>query len=336
MEERSGDVSRESTQADPQPSDAQPADATPADPSPSDSTPYDPQPADATPADPSPADDASATRASRRWSEAREVVAVFLLSVTAILTAWCGFESSQWSGEMSIQFSQASGARIQSVDLASEARDAQAVDLAIYTEWLSATARGDTEFADYVRDRFTPEFAVAFDAWEADGQELRSPFLEPSYVPEGREEAAAASALADEQFDAALESNQRGDDYSFLTVLFAMVLFFTAMSQRETSRWGGWFLLGLGAVVGIVGVGILATFPVLLGGTRAPSVRGRGGRLRPPSATVPPSRSPGALRTTSAAGQICCGRMSNATRPSSATRASRVLSPRACAAFSAR
>ena len=165
---------------------------------------------------------------------------------------------------MYIKFSQASGDRIQSVDLAGEARDAQAIDLAIYTEWLGATARADTEFADYIRARFTPEFAVAFDAWLAGGQELRSPFAEPSYVPEGREEAAAASALADEQFDAALESNQRGDDYAFLTVLFAMVLFFTAMSERTSSRWGGWFLLGLGAVVGLVGVGILATFPVLL------------------------------------------------------------------------
>lgn len=209
-------------------------------------------------------DETSAPPERRRWSEAREIVAVFLLSVTAILTAWCGFESSKWGGQMSIQFSQASGARIQSVDLASEARDAQAVDLAIYTEWLGATARGDTEFADYVRDRFTPEFAVAFDAWEAGGQELRSPFAEPSYVPEGREEAEAASALADDQFDAALESNQRGDNYSFLTVLFAMVLFFTAMSQRNSSRWGGWFLLGLAVIVAIAGVAVLATFPILI------------------------------------------------------------------------
>jgi len=42
------------------------------------------------------------------------------------------------------------------------------------------------------------------------------------------------------------------------------VLFFTAMSERSASRWGGWFLLGLGAVVAIVGVVILATFPILI------------------------------------------------------------------------
>ncbi|MET0933467.1 MAG: hypothetical protein ABWX56_07110 [Mycetocola sp.] len=194
----------------------------------------------------------------------REILAVFLLAITAILTAWCGFESSKWGGQMSIQFSQASGARIQSVDFASASRDAQAVDLAIYTEWVLATARGDTALADYVSARFSPDFAIAFDDWQAGGQDLESPFREPSYVPAGSEEAVEAAARADDKFDAALESNQRGDNYSILTVLFAMVLFFTAMSQRSTSHFAGWFLLGLGIVVAVAGMVILATFPVLI------------------------------------------------------------------------
>lgn len=204
------------------------------------------------------------SRRHRRWAEVREIVAVFLLSVTAILTAWCGFESSKWGGQMSIQFSEASAARIRSVDFASEARDAQAVDLAIYTEWIDATARGDTALADYVRARFTPAFTVAFEAWEAGGQDLKSPFAEPSYVPAGREESVEAAKRADEKFASALQSNQRGDNYSILTVLFAMVLFFTAMSERNKTGWAGWFLLGLGAVVAIAGGIILATFPVLV------------------------------------------------------------------------
>lgn len=211
-----------------------------------------------------PALDTRAAPRRRRWSEAREIIAVFLLSVMAILTAWCGFESSKWGGQMSIQFSQASGARIQSVDLASESRDARAVDLTIYSQWVEAVASGDQALADYLRDRFTPAFTIAFDQWEADGEDLKSPFAEPSYVPVGTEESAAASKLADEKFEAALESNQRGDNYSILTVLFAMVLFFTAMSERSRSRWAGWFLLSLGAVVAVAGGIILATFPILV------------------------------------------------------------------------
>lgn len=55
----------------------------------------------------------------RRRHERQELVAVVLLSITTVLTAWSGFQSSKWSGAMSIAFSQASSARIQaSHDLA--------------------------------------------------------------------------------------------------------------------------------------------------------------------------------------------------------------------------
>lgn len=205
-----------------------------------------------------------ATSRSGSWERLREIIAVVVLSITAIATAWCGFEASKWSGQMSIQFSQASGLRIQSIDLASEARDAQAVDLAIYAQWIQARATGDDELADYIRARFTPEFALAFEAWQADGEQLRSPFAEPSYAPPGQEEARAAAAQADDKFDEALRSNQRGDDYALLTVLFALVLFFVAVSERNRVAWAGWFLLGLGIAVAAVGGAILLTFPILI------------------------------------------------------------------------
>jgi hypothetical protein len=165
---------------------------------------------------------------------------------------------------MSIQFSQASGLRIQSIDLASEARDAQAVDLAIYAQWIQARATGEAQLAEYIEARFTPAFATAFDQWQADGERLRSPFAEPSYVPAGQEEADAASDAADAAFDSALESNQRGDNYALLTVLFALVLFFVAVSERNRVAWVGWFLLGLGLAVAVVGGVIVATFPILV------------------------------------------------------------------------
>ncbi len=206
----------------------------------------------------------SADGVTRRWDRIHEVLAVVVLSVTAILTAWCGFEASKWGGQMSIDFSRASSARIQSTDFASEARDAQAVDLTIYELWLQARATEDTAFADYVEARFTPEFAIAFADWQQSGEALRSPFAEPTYVPIGRVESTEAAARADELFESALASNQRGDNYTLLTVLFALVLFFVAISERTRTRWSRWFLLGLGIAVAVGGVTLLATFPILV------------------------------------------------------------------------
>ncbi|MRG59145.1 hypothetical protein GE115_04575 [Agromyces sp. CFH 90414] len=191
-----------------------------------------------------------------------DAVAVFLLSTVAVLTAWCGFQSSKWGGEMSIAFSQASSARVQAADYSSQARDARANDQAIWVEWVLANQRGDTALIEYIEERFTPEFRVAFDAWDAGGREARGPFVLEEYVPPGTEEAADLNARADERFQTALENNQRGDNYSILTVLFALVLFLTAMSQRDLQPWVTRTLLGLAIVVAIAGVVILLTYPV--------------------------------------------------------------------------
>lgn len=197
-----------------------------------------------------------------RLTRIQDIVGVFVLSITAVLTAWCGFESSKWGGEMSIAFSEASGARIQAATAAGEARSAEQFDLTIYSQWVVATADGKTELAQYIQDRFTPHFATAFDAWQADGMTENGPFAREEYVPPGQVESEELNARADDKFAQALVNNQRGDNYSLLTVLFALVLFLTAMSQRDVKTWIGRSLLGLAIVVDIAAIVILFTFPI--------------------------------------------------------------------------
>jgi hypothetical protein len=202
------------------------------------------------------------SRSPERWRRASEIVGVFLLSVVAVLTAWCGFQASKWGGEMSIAFSQASSARIQAAGAEGAARSAQSFDLTIYAAYVEALGDGNEELADYIRDRFTPEFRVAYGAWVDDGQVENAPFAREEYVPEGTLEAQELNDRADEKFAQALENNQRGDNYSLLTVLFALVLFLTAMSQRPLAPWVARTLLGLAVVIAVIGVIILATFPI--------------------------------------------------------------------------
>jgi len=206
----------------------------------------------------------SASPPEVREHRLRDIITVFVLSVTAVLTAWCGFESSKWGGEMSIAFSQASSARIQAASADGRIRDARQFDLTIYAQWVNATADQQPVLAQYIEDRFTPDFRVAFDAWQADGMLEPSPLARDEYTPDGTADEAKWTATADERFAAALTNNQRGDNYSLLTVLFALVLFLVAMSQRNISRWAANSLLGLGIIAGIVGIAIMCTFPVLI------------------------------------------------------------------------
>lgn len=200
--------------------------------------------------------------ASRSSHGVLEISTVLLLSITAVLTAWCGFEASKWGGEMSIAFSQASSARVQAASAQATAEAARQYDLTIYTEWVLSEADGRTELLAFIEDRFSDEFAVAFEAWTQEDRASQGPFAMEEYVPPGTVEAAELNARADEKFDQALTNNQRGDDYSLLTVLFALVLFFAALSQNQRADWRRRVFLLLSGIIAVVGIVTLVTFPV--------------------------------------------------------------------------
>jgi hypothetical protein len=192
----------------------------------------------------------------------RETIVIVVLSVTAVLTAWCGFESSKWSGQMSIAFSQASSARIEAARQESIANAARQADLSIWAVYVQARAQGDTALATYVERRFTPHFEVAYRAWIAQREPTTGPFKMKEYVPPGMTEAAAADQRADSRFADALSFNQRADNYTILTVLFASVLFFAAASTRLGRPRAQWILLGVAITFLVTAIVILATFPI--------------------------------------------------------------------------
>jgi len=181
-----------------------------------------------------------------------ELVAVIVLSAVTILTAWSAFQSSKWGGEMSIAFSQASSQRIQAASLAGTANVRTSNQIGLWTEWVAAVGQGDEPLADFLLERFPEPLATAHEAWIAAGgvdagPEDESPFAMPEFVmPES------------------VRNNQRGDNYTVLTVLFAAVLFFSAMSMRVRAVRSQQALVAMGLGLGIVGVVLLVTFPKLI------------------------------------------------------------------------
>lgn len=207
-----------------------------------------------------------ARAASTDW---RELVTVVLLSVTAILTAWAGFQSSKWAGAMSISFSQASSARIEASRLEGDANRRQTIQVSLFTQWLEAYQSKDTVLADFLQSRFPEPLATAFPVWVAQ-QPLKNPnaaptpFDLPQYAIPELAQAKAADQRADEKFAQALDYNQRGDNYTILTVGFASVLFFGAVSGRMKRARSQWTLLGIALVGFAACAGFLLSFPKLV------------------------------------------------------------------------
>jgi len=184
-----------------------------------------------------------------------EIVATVLLSAATVLTAWSAFQATKWSGVQAIAFSQASASRTESVRASTSAGQQSVADVSVFTAWLTATDQGQTRLADLLATRFRGELKVAFRAWEATDP-LTNPAAPatPFAMPEYR----SASAHR------ASEANQRSDNYVLMTVLFAMVLFFGAVSTRFELVPIQIALLGVAGVVFVASVAITATFPVKL------------------------------------------------------------------------
>ena len=199
----------------------------------------------------------------------RELIAVVLLSVTAIAAAWSGFQSSKWGGAMSIAFSQASTARIEAARFQSDANRKATIQVSLYTQWLQAYDTQDEQLATFLAARFPQPLATAFPAWLAtdpfgNTDAPATPFEMQEYAIPELAEAAAADARADEKYVEALRNNQRSDNYTVLTVVFATVLFFAAVSGRMRDRWAQWLLLALGGVGFAIAVALLVSFPKLV------------------------------------------------------------------------
>ena len=141
------------------------------------------------------------------------------------------------------------------------------VDVALFTQWVDAYARDETELADFYRKRFRPEFKPAFAAWVATRPRINpeaplSPFAMPQYK-------LAANAKADRlEVQAGAASQrvgrfiQRADNYALAVVLFAASLFFAGISTRLRSSTTRMVVLGLGYALFLGNLGWIATFPV--------------------------------------------------------------------------
>jgi hypothetical protein len=198
-----------------------------------------------------------------------ELAATLLLTMAAVATAWAAYQSARWHGQQAEAQSASIAARVESTRSASLAdRNAQ-IDLSLFTQWVDAYARDETELARFYRKRFRTEFRPAFRAWVATRPRRNpraplSPFALAQYK-------LAATARADQlERQAAAHSQdvgrfiQRADNYSLAVVLFAAALFFAGISTRLRSPTARAAVVGLGYLLFLGCVVWLATFPVSL------------------------------------------------------------------------
>lgn len=200
----------------------------------------------------------------RHWEE---VAVALLLSLAALASSWCGYQSARWSGIQSMWFNQASAARTEAIGAEGSADQKAAIDVQLFANWLNATATDRVALAEFYSRRFRDEFRPAFEAWISlnplqNAQAPQTPFLMPQYRLADRERARDLAAEADRRFDKAMAANQQSDDYVLDTVILSSVLFLGGIASNFDGRKVRWGMMAVAGVLLIFGLYNIIRYPV--------------------------------------------------------------------------
>lgn len=196
-----------------------------------------------------------------------DVLITIMLGITALSTAWSGYQASLWNGIQSTFYSQASAKRIESTRASTLAATTRNLDIWMFGQWVEYYATGQTDLADFYQQRFRPEFKPAFEAWIA-SEPLKnpnapaSPFAMPEYKLALDEQAKALEGEAEKIFFDGRQANATGDRYVLNTVVLASVLFLSGVSSRLNWRRGRIFMIFLALGLLLFGLYNLIVYPI--------------------------------------------------------------------------
>jgi hypothetical protein len=202
----------------------------------------------------------------RGWHRFVEFGEVAILAIVAVATAWSGFQATQWDGEESLLYGQASTNRFAAEEASTLAGQELSADSAMFTAWLQAHSAGNVSLQEEMARRFTPDYHKAFDAWLAldpfgNPAAPPGPAAMPEYHNPHRVKAERINAQAARKFDKGTEARETGAKYVRATVLFASVLFLVAVGQRFKSHSARLTVNALAGLVLIYTIASIASLP---------------------------------------------------------------------------
>ena len=170
-----------------------------------------------------------------------EIAEAVMLALIAVATAWSGYHAAKWDGHQALLYGQASRLRVEAGVAAIEGAQQRLLDVVQSNEWIRARDAKNPQLADAYRDRLSPEYRAAFDAW-LKTEPLTNPDAPsgPTAMPQYRnallEKAAELNSEANAAFTEGTKARAIAENYVRSTVLLATVLFLVAVAQRFKIR----------------------------------------------------------------------------------------------------
>lgn len=198
-----------------------------------------------------------------------EPLALVLLSLSTVGTAWCSFQAAAWSGvsQRTINLSNAASRRAMAMELHSH--QLQQVDIGLFSHYVNARASSNETLARFYAERFRSEAKPAFDAWMAtrpfeNPEAPPHPFATNFYQPRLLKDARLAEEESARLWQEAGEAGRSSRSYVLLTVVLASALFCGGTAAKFDGVWTRRIVLALGLVALLFAAVRLALLPVQL------------------------------------------------------------------------
>ena len=196
-----------------------------------------------------------------------EPVALVLLSLATVGTAWCSFQAASWGGvsQRLTNLSVASSRRAVTAELKSS--QIATLDVLLFSQYVNARASSNQELAQFYADRFRGEAKQAFQAWLAahpfeSTNAPAHPFVPALYQPKLMTDAEAAETEAQHLWQQAGEAGRNSRGYVLLTVVLASALFCGGTASKFEGIWTRRVVLLLGLAAFLFAAVRLILLPV--------------------------------------------------------------------------
>lgn len=211
----------------------------------------------------------SESTGKRKKHPAFEAIALVLLSLATVGTAWCSYQAAVWSGISQRTMNMSAAASRRSVTAQLQAYQLATLDVMLFSEYINAHASSNAVLADFYATRFRAEAKTAFDKWIAMHPFKNSnvpphPFVTNLYRPRLLVESEADDGESERLWLKAGEAGRTSRSYVLLTVLLAAALFFSGTASKFQTGWIHQAVLFLGLCAFIFAAVRLLHLPVQL------------------------------------------------------------------------
>jgi hypothetical protein len=196
-----------------------------------------------------------------------ELIVAVVLGLATLGSAWSAYESVRWQGIQTFRLAESIAAGRRAAEKLVHANQVRGADLILLEAYLRALAENNSRLADFLFQRFRPEFKVATEAW-LKTQPLKNPSAPPSpfvmkeYSLAVEKELHQARQEEAAKFTEARKANAVSDTYLLLTVLFSVALFLGGIAAAFKRRKIRGTVLALSFITMTSGAICLALLPL--------------------------------------------------------------------------